>query len=182
MVGATGPEASSIFQAQTGFLKSLLPPYSVSKLQTQVGVITYGRNAELTFSLNKYDSKSDLRTALEKLRNPGDGTNIGEALQLARTVLFSEENGARRGVQKTLVIFLNAKIDENNQDFKTELQALKNAGIRVVVIGIGSSVDKKQAKEIASANAVFFPPMLEEMDPYLYPVYIATLKGLCIVC
>ena len=131
----------------------------------------------MAFSLNTHASKSAVSSAVSDVRNPANGANIGAALQLARTSLFSQENGARDKVQKTLVIFASEKFGGNNAEIHTELQALKAAGIRIVIVGIGGNVDKKQANEIASHNAVFFPPLLEEMDPYLYPVYRATLRG-----
>ena len=80
-------------------------------------------------------------------------------------------------MQKSLVIFLNDKSLVNELEVKTELQALKTSGFRIVVIAIGKNVDKKIATEIASPNALFFPPKLEELNQYLYPVYIATLAG-----
>ena len=177
VLGASGQNAPRLFQAEVSFVKSLLPSYSISPLATRIGAITHGASAQVAFELNKYSSESSLKTALDQLKSPVGGSNLGEALQLARTSLFSQENGARAKVQKSLVIFLSEERLLNEPDLKTELQALKSSGVRVVVIAIGDSVDKKLASEIASPNALFFPPKLEELDPYLYPVYIATFEG-----
>ena len=177
ILGAAGSNAAAIFKTELDFAKSLISSYIISPSQTQVGAITYGAGANLAFSLNAHSSKSAVSSALGGVRNPGNGANIGAALQLARTSLFSQENGARDKVQKTLVIFANEKFGGNNAEIQTELQALRAAGIRIVIVGIGGNVDKKQVNEIASHNAVFFPLLLEEMDLYLYPVYRATLRG-----
>ena len=166
-----------MFSAEIGFIKWLLSSYSISSLTTQVGTILYGQNARIGFELNKYGSKSSLRTAMDGLRNPSDGNNIVEALQLARTTLFSQENGARYDTHKSLVIFLNERRIGNDKELDAELQLLKSAGIRIVVVAIGDKVDKKLATRIASPNSVIFAPGLEEINHYLYTVYIATLPG-----
>ena len=175
--GASGPSASRLFQAEISFAKLLLPSYSISPLATQIGAITHGVSAQVAFALNKHGSESSLKTALDQLRYPVGGNSLGQALQLARTSLFSQENGARRDVQKSLVIFLNEKNLVNEAEVKTELLALKTSGFRIVVIAIGRKVDKKMAAEIASPKALYFPPKLEELNHYLYPIYIATLAG-----
>lgn len=177
ILGASGQNASSIFKSEIAFIKYIISSYSISPVTTQVGAILYGRNAQIAFEMNKHSSESSLKAALDQLKNPSDGNNIGEALQLARTSLFSQENGARYGVQKSLVIFLNEKLVGNNNELKTELEALKSSGIRISVIGIGNNVDRKDAAEIASSNALFFPASLEELNAYLYPVYVSTLEG-----
>ena len=177
MIGASGQNAARLFEAEISFTKSLLSSFPISPLATQVGVVTHGLNGRLEFELNKHNSESLLKTALDQLRMPVGGSNLGEALQLARTSLFSQENGARLDVQKSLVVFLTEERLANEPELKTELQALKNSGVRIVVVAIGEGVDKNLAAEIASPSALFFPPELEDLDQYLYPVYIATLEG-----
>lgn len=177
ILGTAGPNAAAIFKTELDFAKSLISSYTISPSKTQVGAITYGAGANMAFALNAHASKSAISSAIGGLQNPANGANIGAALQLARTSLFSQENGARDKVQKTLVIFANEKFGGNAAEIRTELQALRASRIRIVIVGIGGNVDKKQAKEIASHKSVFFPPLLEELDTYLYPVYRATLRG-----
>lgn len=176
-MGASGPKSSTFFKREKHFVNSLLSSYVISPLATQIGAIVYGRNARVAFALNRHGSQSSLRTAIDKMRHPGDGGNIGEALQLARISLFSQENGARYNMQKSLVIFLNEKTMGDEKELRTELQALKSSGVRFVVIGLDGNVDRRITSEIASRNAMFFPPGLEQLEAYLYPVYRATFEG-----
>ena len=82
-------------------------------------------------------------------------------------------------MQQTIVVFANDKITGDAIELSSEAAALKEAGIRIVVMDLGAKLDRKQSDAIASNNAFFFAPLLDELDYYVFPVYQATLPGRC---
>ncbi len=144
--------------------------------------MTYGKDARISFPFSQYKSQPAVRDALRALKAPARGSNIASALRLARTSLFSQENNPRgEGVQRTLVVFTDDVFTGDSAPLKIEADALKEAGIRLIFVAVGSGINQNVVKEIASKNSVFFPPNLDELDYFSYPVYATTLKGIIII-
>ena len=94
----------------------------------------------------------DLKSAvsrLDLLKRPQDGNNILKSLQLAGDQLFSTAYGARKGVQKLLILFVG-KTDGKSIRLEDAAKNLKERGINVIVIASGSDVNKNDLAGIAS--------------------------------
>uniref|UniRef100_A0A8C6JSQ9 Uncharacterized protein n=1 Tax=Melopsittacus undulatus TaxID=13146 RepID=A0A8C6JSQ9_MELUD len=93
------------WESVTAFLNSLLKNMDIGPQQTQVGVVQYGQTVVHEFFLNTYSSTEDVMAAATRIRQRG-GTQTMTALGIdtARKEAFTEAHGARRGVQKVMVI------------------------------------------------------------------------------
>lgn len=68
----------------------------------------------------------------------GGNCNAGVALSRCKTSLFV---GPNRGVTRVLVVLLAGK---SSDDVKAPANSLKTAGIKIITVGMGASVDQSQ--------------------------------------
>ena len=182
MFGASGKETAEELAYQKKFVKSMLDKYDISPKTTQIGAITYGREAVVAMPLGGAANKVSTVHAIDGIRIPGDGNNLKRALEVARDRLFVEKLGARRNVPKTLILFTNKKLLNLPSELAIIASSLEKRGIKIVVVGIGSEVDKKQLAKLAEdKNTFFFPPSLEEMERNVLPVVEASKPGIHIL-
>uniref|UniRef100_A0A672TTZ5 Integrin subunit alpha 1 n=1 Tax=Strigops habroptila TaxID=2489341 RepID=A0A672TTZ5_STRHB len=102
------------WESVTAFLNSLLKNMDIGPQQTQVGIVQYGQTVVHEFFLNTYSSTEDVMAAATRIRQRG-GTQTMTALGIdtAREEAFTEARGARRGVQKVMVIVTDGESHDN---------------------------------------------------------------------
>ncbi|XP_032864945.1 integrin alpha-1 isoform X2 [Tyto alba] len=102
------------WESVTAFLNSLLKNMDIGPQQTQVGIVQYGQNVVHEFFLNTYSTTEDVMAAATQIRQRG-GTQTMTALGIdtARKEAFTEAHGARRGVQKVMVIVTDGESHDN---------------------------------------------------------------------
>jgi hypothetical protein len=95
---------------------------------------------------------ADVSTALGKIRYGGIAANQAAALRLARTAVFTSVNGARMTDSNVnrLVVVLTNNPSSNSTATLDEAAALRQAGVGVVTIGIGSNLNRYELTAAAS--------------------------------
>ena len=118
--------------------------------EQQVGVILFNSNATIQISFGQYYSEFDLNNAIDNLPLKKGRAQIDKALRLASTKLFTSEEGARPGIQKVCILLTNVKqtAAEDTEALKDAVRPLQREGIRVIAIGVTSSVDWKALRSI----------------------------------
>lgn len=185
IIGASGPQSEQIFAGQQQFIRDMLGSYTIANDATLAGIILNGISSSLPVKIGAAVTMDSFIRLLSGLVNPrqfsgiGSNGNLNDALQLARTSLFSVESGARRAVPKSLVIFIddNQQLPQNSIGaLGTEARALQDAGVKIIVIGIGASASPVTLQNIF--DAWFFPADLPHMDDFVHPVVTYTLPGI----
>ena len=104
----------------------------------RVGVIIYGRNANLPIRLDYTgNDQTDTLRAIDELRLPSTGNNLKQALQLAKTYIFSTIYGGRPGVPKTLIVFNNKPVETDAFDVAKELL---EKGYTIASVAVGDDI------------------------------------------
>ena len=153
MLGANGPDAAKDFELEKFISKEMLDAYDISSAITRIGLIVYGRDARVVAGLNSYSDRSSLENVINSLRNPGDGSRVDKALNIARTNLFLESNGARNAIPKTLVVFLNRKADISPL---AEANKLREHGVKIIPVGIGKKIDQDDIISLSESSDNIF--------------------------
>ena len=153
----------------------MLKSYKISPRHTLVGTILNGNSPSLPIKFGEAVTYDYFIRLMSNLQNPGIGNNLNNVFQLARTSLFSEENGARAGVPKTLIVFINSKVIGDIADLKEEANVLQATGVKIVFVGIGPDAGPDEVKEIV--DVWFFPEDLPSMERIIYPVIRASYPG-----
>ena len=163
---------------QKTILKHLLTSYNVSPGKTHVGVIRNTKpKASIALKIGQVQYPTALYNEIDKMKVTDSGTLI-DALRLASDQLFTVVNGARPAFKKSLVVFIDGKIDADKAALKAVGRELKNKGINIIVIDVTSKGDTKQLEELVPLhNVFFFPPKLDELDMALYPIVRALQPG-----
>ena len=136
------------FPAMRDFVEKVVEKLNVGEDNDRVSVIQYGRDADVSFYLNTYDTKDDVLDAVRGLRHRGGRPlNTGAALEYVRNNVFTDSSGSRRlqGIPQMLIL-LNGGRSYDNVD--TPAAALRDQGIVVFSIGTGRS-DRAEMQKIA---------------------------------
>lgn len=178
IVGAKEPQAAETARKQKTILKHLLTSYNVSPGNTHVGVIRNIKpKAIIALKIGQIQDPAALYQEVDKMKTTDSGKLI-DALRLSSDQMFTVANGARPAFKKSLVVFIDGKIDADKAALKLVGSQLKGKGINVIVIDIASKADPRQLKELVPLfNVFFFPPKLDELDMVLYPVIRALQPG-----
>ncbi len=109
----------------------------------QVGLISFGSKAQIRQLLT--NKQSSLFKSIASLSTMGS-TNMSEALRIARNDLFCYSNN-----DKVLVMLTDGYPDNLNATLE-EGNLVKNNDIRIITIGVGSGVDEKFLKRLATTS------------------------------
>ena len=158
LFGANVRNADATFTREKELAKKMIEKFDISRTSTSVGAVVYDSGGRLAWRLGDLaDARSTIYNInrLQRLRN---GNNILKALEIARDDLFSIKNGARRGVPKTLIVFID-KTEARDQRLEDTAKQLKDKGVKVIVIAVGPEVDKKDVAGIASSPNDLIKPV-----------------------
>ncbi|XP_009577508.1 PREDICTED: integrin alpha-1, partial [Fulmarus glacialis] len=102
------------WESVTDFLNSLLKNMDIGPQQTQVGIVQYGQTVVHEFFLNTYSTTEDVMAAAMKIpQRRGTQTMTALGIDTAREEAFTEAHGARKGVQKVMVIVTDGESHDN---------------------------------------------------------------------
>ena len=164
------------FMTQKTIVKHLLTSYDTSTGRTHVGIISNSNPPKAAVTIGQYHGDR-LKEEIDKLPQRKSGLLL-DSLNFATDQMFTPMNGARSGVKKSLIVFVNEKVKSDKSAMDSVGKKLKNSGINVIVIGLDPSMDKENISAAILSNEVFlFPPSLEELDLSLYPIVRASSPG-----
>uniref|UniRef100_A0A8C4FGL8 Integrin subunit alpha 2 n=1 Tax=Dicentrarchus labrax TaxID=13489 RepID=A0A8C4FGL8_DICLA len=147
------------WEPMTAFLQKLIPALDIGPQNTQVSVIQYAVNPKFEFKLNKYKTKDEMVAAASSITQMyGHSTNTFHAIQYARLWGFNQNNGARSGAAKVMVVVTDGEShDEAFRDTviaDCEKQGITRFGIAVLGYYIRNNINTenliKEIKSIAS--------------------------------
>ncbi len=114
-------------------------------------MVVFGNNASVAIRLNEFNNQSKMLTAIDNLQYLNEGSNKYAGLKVLREQLFSTANGARSNVGKVAVLLTDGASNIQTTETVPEALAVKIAGIKTFVIGIGSNLDIIELEGIASS-------------------------------
>lgn len=127
------------------FAKAVLLNYNISKDQTNVAAAVYAGNVTISFNFTEHFSYPTVAAAIDEIPFLDETRlNIENALNVANTTIFPK---GRPNAPDVLVIFVSFSLSGN---FAAISQALRDDGVKIIVIGIGSSFNIPQLQEVAS--------------------------------
>ena len=113
VIDTSGSIGSSRFQLIREFAANITTELIRNSPKSSVGVILFGSNAHIQFSLQTYTSLSSLLSAINNLTYSGGGTNTAEALTLLLSAAQNGVLGLRSESSKVAVIITDG--ESNNQ-------------------------------------------------------------------
>ena len=153
---------TSRFELEQDLTKRIVAGLNFAGSRTRIGVLTYQNTATIQFNLNKYTLKDSVLNAVAFTnRMAVSGTNTAEAIQRMRLDMFRLNDGDRNGVDNVAIIMSDGKSNINTHNTIPEADMARRAGIRLLSVGIGTSVDHLEIDGIANQpttdNAFYLP-------------------------
>nr|XP_005278719.1 collagen alpha-6(VI) chain-like isoform X1 [Chrysemys picta bellii] len=152
--GSIGPEN---FLKMKNFMRELVNKSDISTDRVQVGVIQFSGQPREEFQLDRYSSKTDIFSAIDKMRLMGDNALTGSALTFVSDY-FKPPKGARPAVKKFLILITDG---EAQDEVKSPATALRDQGVIIYSVGVFNA-NKPQLEEISGKPELVF--YVEEFD------------------
>lgn len=132
------------------FVRNIVSHLSISPDHSLVSVLTFANNVSPRFSLVAHYDQQSLLSAISRLNlKSGGGTNTHLGLQYLRETTFAASNRARNDAAMIAIVITDGN---SNDKAKTRNMArmLRDIGVNVFAIGVGSSVAMSELNDIAS--------------------------------
>lgn len=105
-------------------------------------------SASLDASLDAFSSTNEFEETLSSLRYGSLRGDLSKALKLVEEKVFPK---ARDGVAKIAVVILDDKEDRNGR-WRDYVLSLRKAGVRVLLVGIGSQVERASLRTLVHSD------------------------------
>jgi nucleotide-binding universal stress UspA family protein len=145
VLGARNPHASRDFDTMKKIAQEMLRQPRVES--TRHGFVTYGDKAQTRLTSDL--PKEILTQLLDLVPWQKEGTRIDRGV-VRGIELFNQPS--RPNAKKVLVVFTNDKTRASDQLLDDARKIAENAGVKVVVIGLGSRVDPAQIRRLVVDN------------------------------
>lgn len=112
-------------------------------------IILFSDSASIIIRFSeKYSSLDQLKAAIEALPISTGGSSVTEALQAAKNAF--QDSGVRKDATHVLVVIMDKRSGEREDDVKKGAKPLEESGIVVIPVGIGDQVNNKELDIITS--------------------------------
>ena len=102
--------------------------------------------------LNAYTTKAEVQNAVAFVNDVTIlGTNTAAAIERMRQDVFSAANGDRNSVDNIAIVVSDGQSNIRREDTIASAEQARNAGIRLMAVGLGSNVDRSEIEGIASS-------------------------------
>jgi len=161
----------------TGFLKSMVMDLTRGGHDHHFSLITYATEVRTVFSFNRYSTPERVVDAITTTRYKAGRTNTAGGLRQAAT-LFSRRFGDRPTAKNVVVLLTDGESNENYQDTIPSAQALKDAGVKVISIGIGIAKDTELNAIASSPKDVFKVDTFDDLEKVEQDIVAGSCRGL----
>ena len=164
------------------FVSQMIQQLQLSSNGTHSALVLFSDSAALKIKFSDYQNVRDFQRAVQELPLMGSTTRIDKALKLAYNDMFNAANGMRPNVPKILVLLTDGE-QTRRHDSISPSEAVKpfhKAGIKVVVIGIGSDVKRDELLTIVKyPKDLYFAETFDELksDSFVKNITDATCKA-----
>ena len=117
---------------------------------TRVGVVIFSDRAQVVVRLGEITDTALLQDRITNLAYVGSNTNTQAGLRVVNEQLFTPAGGDRPGVPNLVIVLTDGKSTVNPELTVPNAVALRNRNIRIIAIGITSSIDEAELKGISS--------------------------------
>lgn len=158
----------------------IVDSFKVSQRDARFASLVYSGDAEVNFNFVRYDDTKQVKQALKSLTYGDVDTSIDKALELAKSDIFSLQGKVRTRRPMVLVVFIDGDLETGPKDLEKVVAPLKDYGVKVVVIqvGSGSSSSELQLNKIAfSENSLFKAESFNDVLPELYSIAKEACNG-----
>ncbi|XP_052715476.1 A disintegrin and metalloproteinase with thrombospondin motifs adt-1-like isoform X1 [Crassostrea angulata] len=141
----SGSVGSNHFNTMKTFVRDVIR--GLNSVFFRFSVITYNSSPRKIFGFRDFDNLNAIMTSIEHIQYLSGGTRTDRALEYARVSIFNTKRADSAGI----VILFTDGMSGNSQNTKDEAALLRNEGVRIFSIGVGSGPNIEELQSIASS-------------------------------
>ncbi|CAM2105657.1 unnamed protein product [Caretta caretta] len=152
---------ASNFSAMKTFMKEIVDSFIIAQDKVQVGVIQYSKDPQKEIYLNEFHSDTAIKEWIDSIVQLKTSTFTGKGLRFVKS-FFETANGGRKkqGVLQSLVVITGG---QSNDMVDEAAIALRNDGIHIFAIGLGSPNSFELLRIAGDARRVYVLENFEEL-------------------
>ena len=146
------------YPKEKDFIKRVADTFSISATQTDVGVITYNRDAKLWINFGQYNDNDEFKEAVDRIPYWGGQTRIDNGLEMAAVSLFGELKGDRAKLPNVLILLTDGKqsSDPRAKPLEEAILPLFQLGVKVFAVGVGDQFSRDELRLIVEKDQDIF--------------------------
>lgn len=179
MVDSSSTVGNLNLEKTENFIKNFVTKLNVGKNAVHVGLEQYGSRPSSEFALRMYDNRYDVLKAIHGMQLMGGGTNTGDAIEFAKTTMFSPAAGARSNVPRIAIMVTDGGTSETTAAINQANEA-RLAHISMIGVGVGGLVNMNELNSIAdkpSASHVITVRNYDELESISNQLMTMTCGG-----
>ncbi|XP_048583307.1 uncharacterized protein LOC5512020 isoform X1 [Nematostella vectensis] len=136
--GSVAPQFANIKKMFT----SLLSLLKVNNRLVHTGLIRYSDTADVVLNLNRVYNRDAVGAVINQIPISGSSLNLARAFEVAADHGFTIYGGVRQTVPKIFVVYIPGPVSSPPAEVQAAVTKLKGLGVRVVLLGLDSNIDK----------------------------------------
>ena len=174
-LSVSASDASKNFAKMKSVINSIIDQYSISRLK--YSVVVYGDDAKTAIDFQQvFPKEEDLKQYLSSVTRATDGSSLDKGLARGQQLFAS--GGVRPNARKVLVVFTDKKSTGNEQMALAEAKELRDQGIKVIAIALGSESDVAELTDVATdGRHVIRAKKTDDSDKLAVEVMELAFKG-----
>lgn len=129
-------------------IKDIVNKYGINKMHYSLGTLGNKLNIVVEFN-QEVDDNAEFMALVDSIPTVKGGSDLAKALEES-PVMFTEQKGGRPNAKKILVVIIDNKSDSTSDEIDDAASVVKEAGIRVIPVGL----DKADEVELDKTTAV----------------------------
>ncbi|XP_055985295.1 collagen alpha-6(VI) chain [Sorex fumeus] len=156
VIDSSGSIDSNEYNIMKDFMIDLVKKSDIGKNQVRFGALKYADYPQVLFYLDKFDTKREVISALQKDQPMGGNTYTAEALRFSEH-MFTEAHGGRlhKGVPQVLIVITDGESHDSDK-LNATAKALRDQGILVLAVGIDGANTEELLAMAGSSDKYFF--------------------------
>ncbi|XP_075684359.1 collagen alpha-6(VI) chain-like [Rhinoderma darwinii] len=144
LIDGSGSIEYSDFISMKMFLEELVEMFEIGPQKVRVGAVQYSDGSQLEFGIGTDYSKTDLKLAIQNIRQRGGGTETGAAINFTQKLIV-DPNNVRAG--NVPVYFIVLTDGESQDSVKEASKILRELNVNMYAIGV-KAANQTQLLEI----------------------------------
>lgn len=148
------------------FINEVIDHFHISPKDTHVGVVSFSTQAQTEIRFTSKQTADAIKPSVLNITYQGHGTYIDLGLKKTHMDLFSAQGGMRTNVPHILLVITDGKSNSGELKTRQQAQYLKDDGIVIFALGIGSGIKMTELKAMVSMEPyVFLFSSVRQMVP-----------------
>ncbi|RUS71914.1 hypothetical protein EGW08_020327, partial [Elysia chlorotica] len=149
LMDASSSEGALNFEKMKAFIADFASQFVIGQGNVQISCVAFSTSIHIEFYLNETSSINDLLGKISNIRFYGGTTMTHLAFETVRTQVLTPENGGRLGAADTVILLTDGRSVVPTET-RAEAQKLKDMGVNIITIGVGTSVDTVELEAVAT--------------------------------